>query len=77
MTKDGGFTNKEGEWLWHYAMDVESKNHYDYYIFGHRHVPLDLEVGDHSKYLNLGEWVSHFTYVQYDGKKAKLLTYND
>lgn len=75
--KDLGFESKEGEWLWQYAMEVEAVSHHDYYIFGHRHIPLDLEVGDHSKYLNLGEWVNHFTYVKYDGKKAKLLSYSD
>ena len=75
--KDLGFTTKEGEWLWHYSMEIESATHHDYYIFGHRHIPLDLAVGDHSKYLNLGEWVNHFTYVKYDGKKAELLSYSD
>jgi len=75
--KDLGFTTKEGEWLWHYAVEVESQNHHDYYIFGHRHIPLELEVGDHSKYLNLGEWVNHFTFVKYDGQKAELLSYSD
>lgn len=75
--KELGFTTKEGEWLWHYATEMEAKTHHDYYIFGHRHIPLDLEVGAQSKYLNLGEWVNHFTYVKYDGKKAMLLSYCD
>ncbi len=72
-----GFKTKEGEWLWKYSMELESVSHHDYYIFGHRHIPLDLEVGDRSKYLNLGEWVNHFTYVKYDGEKAELLSYNN
>jgi UDP-2,3-diacylglucosamine hydrolase len=75
--KDGGFKSQEDEWLWHYATEVEATNHHDYYIFGHRHIPLDLKVGEDSTYLNLGEWVNHFTYVKYDGKNAELLSYND
>ena len=75
--KDGGFKSKEDEWLWHYSSEVEATDHHDYYIFGHRHIPLDLQVGEHSRYLNLGEWVNHFTCVKYDGKNAELLTYND
>ena len=75
--KDGGFKSQEDEWLWHYATEVEAAKHHDYYIFGHRHIPLELKVGEDSKYLNLGEWINHFTYVKYDGKNAELLSYND
>lgn len=74
--KDMGFVNKEGEWLWQYASDMEGKDHFDYYIFGHRHIPLDIEVNENSRYINLGEWVNHCTYVKYDGTSAELLTFN-
>lgn len=74
--EDFGFKNKESEWLWQYSKDVESRRHHDYYIFGHRHLPLELEVTGNSTYINLGEWVTQCTYGKYDGKKAQLLTYN-
>ena len=45
---------------------------YDYYIFGHRHLPLELTVGDQSTYLNLGEWVNYAKYAVFDGKKTRL-----
>lgn len=69
--------NLADEWLWKHARAVERSTHHDYYIFGHRHIPLDLDVGEHSRYLNLGEWVNHSTYVKYDGENAELLSYND
>ena len=62
----------EEEWLWQYCKDLESKRHHDLYIFGHRHLPLELQVGDHATYFNLGEWVSQFTYLEFDGRKAEL-----
>lgn len=74
--KDHGFQSKEGEWLWQFSSQVEKNNHHDLYIFGHRHVPLELPVTDNSTYFNLGEWVNHFTYLKYDGNKAELLTYS-
>jgi UDP-2,3-diacylglucosamine hydrolase len=73
--KDAGFQQKEGEWLWLFAREMEEQAHFDYYIFGHRHLPLDLPVNDQSTYINLGEWVNHSTYVKYDGTYAQLLTY--
>ena len=56
------------EWLWNYAKDVEVREHHDAYIFGHRHLTLDLEVGTQSRYYNLGEWLNSYTYLEYDGQ---------
>jgi UDP-2,3-diacylglucosamine hydrolase len=36
----------------------------DLYLFGHRHLPLDLEVPGGARYLNLGDWITSFTYVE-------------
>lgn len=62
----------DAEWLWQYAKEIESKEHHDYYLFGHRHLPLDLEVGETSKYINLGEWMTHNTYAVFEGSDLKL-----
>lgn len=65
----------EDEWLWTFAKETQKTTHYDYYIFGHRHLPLDLEVGDNSKYINLGEWLSYCTYAEYSEGEIKLKTF--
>jgi len=62
----------DGEWLWTYAKEMEKKEHFDYYVFGHRHLPLDLEVGENSRYINLGEWVNYNTFASFDGKEFVL-----
>jgi len=56
------------EWLWNYAKEIEQQEHHDAYIFGHRHLPLELEVGTNSRYYKLGEWLSVCTYLEYDGQ---------
>lgn len=70
--KDETFQGEQGEFLWVYCNEVEKTEHHDYYIFGHRHLPLDLEVGKNSKYINVGEWVHFKTYAVYDGAKVHL-----
>jgi UDP-2,3-diacylglucosamine hydrolase len=65
----------DDEWLWQYCKEVESKFHHDLYIFGHRHLPLQLEVSPESTYFNLGEWVTQYTYLVYDGNEAKLVKF--
>jgi UDP-2,3-diacylglucosamine hydrolase len=65
----------EGEWLWQYCKDLEEKVHHDLYIFGHRHLPLELQVGPASKYYNLGEWVSQNTYLELSKQGEFLRTF--
>lgn len=66
------FRGEEQEWLWQYCREVEARQHHDYYIFGHRHLPLDLTVTPHSRYINLGEWVHNRTYGVFDGETMGL-----
>ncbi|TFV94419.1 UDP-2,3-diacylglucosamine diphosphatase [Algoriphagus kandeliae] len=77
MEKNENHFLGEGEWLWQYCKEIEQRKHHDYYIFGHRHLPLELEVGKKATYFNLGEWVSQFTYLEFDGEKPKLLTFEE
>jgi len=57
------FLGEENEWLAIYSKEVLQKAHYDYFIFGHRHLPLDLPVGSNSHYINLGDWLNYYTYA--------------
>ena len=71
------FQGDEKEFLLTYCKELEKKNHHDFYIFGHRHLPLDLKVSDNSRYINLGEWVHFNTYAEYDGNHVSLKTFNE
>ena len=76
MKREDGYQGNEKEFLWVYCNEIEQKQHHDYYIFGHRHLPLDLPIGEHSRYINLGEWVNFSTYAVYDGKTVALKTFD-
>ncbi|MEP2668533.1 MAG: UDP-2,3-diacylglucosamine diphosphatase [Cyclobacteriaceae bacterium] len=76
MKKEEKFKGEENEYLLTYCRELEKNNHHDFYVFGHRHLPLDLEVGKNSRYINLGEWVNFNTYGVYDGTSIKLETFN-
>ncbi len=69
---DEKFLGEENEWLAIYCKEILENKHYDYFIFGHRHLPLDLKVGENSRYLNLGEWINYNTYGVFDGKNLEL-----
>jgi UDP-2,3-diacylglucosamine hydrolase len=71
-TKDEKFHGEEGEWLVVYAKEVLKTEHIDYFIFGHRHLPLDIALDKSSRYINLGEWVNYNSYAVFDGEKLEL-----
>ncbi len=66
------FHGEDHEWLVMYAKEILQKQRYDYFIFGHRHLPLDIALPDDSQYINLGEWINHNTYAVFDGEKLEL-----
>lgn len=72
LKREEKFEGKEGEFLWVYCHELEKTSHHDFYIFGHRHLPLNLPVSDNALYINVGEWVHFKTYGVYDGMNVEL-----
>lgn len=65
----------ENERLVQYAKRKLQQTHYDYFIFGHRHLPMDIQLDSRSRYVNLGDWITHFTYASFDGLRLDLKRY--
>lgn len=72
---DKKFLGDENEWLAQYAKRKLETKHYDYFVFGHRHLPMEIKVGENSTYHNLGDWITHYTYGVFDGNKFELKKY--
>ena len=60
------------EWLTQFCKQKMKTIEVDYFIFGHRHLPLDIDLGQNTTYVNLGEWVNYNTYAVFDGEKLEL-----
>jgi len=65
------FLGEESERLIQYVKGIEKTMHNDYYIFGHRHLPLNMII-DKTNYINLGDWVKNYSYAVWDGEKVEL-----
>lgn len=72
MAADEVFQGTEGEWLYRYCVEVLAKEHYDAFIFGHRHLVLDMPVGDRSRYINMGAWFRDPHCAVWDGAELRL-----
>ena len=68
---------EEKEFLWQYCKEQNVIKARDYYIFGHRHLPLDLAVGTDARYVNIGDWIVFDTYAEFDGNALKLITWKE
>lgn len=71
-SSDEKFLGIENEWLAVYCKEILETRHIDYFVFGHRHLPLDLKMGENSTYFNLGEWINYNTYLVFDGTECTL-----
>ncbi len=74
-TSDAVYHGEEKEMLIQYCKRKLSNKHYDYFIFGHRHLPIVFDFEKKSTYVNIGDWIQYFTYGVFDGEKFELLTF--
>ena len=69
------FLGEEKEWLIIYCKEVLEKKHYDYFIFGHRHLLLDVTLPSNSRYINLGDWFKNAHFGVFNGVTLQLEKY--
>ena len=69
---DAIFLGEDKEWLAVYSRKKLEEKHRDFFVFGHRHLPLEIQLNDKSKYINLGDWIQYYTYGVFDGKGFEL-----
>lgn len=72
--KEEHFVSEDKEWLVTHSKEILKERHFDYFIFGHRHIPIDLPLSMNSRYINLGDWLSYYTYAVFDGQQLSLLS---
>lgn len=74
--EDKEFLGEDKEFLIIYSKEKLKTQKIDYFIYGHRHLPmvLDLNQGQ-AKYVNLGDWISYFTYGVFDGQQFELKSF--
>lgn len=67
------FLGPEKEWLIVYCEEILAHQPADFYIFGHRHLPIDYRLSrNQSRYINLGDWLQYHSYAEYNGEDLTL-----
>ena len=67
------FLGEKKEWLVQFCDDKVEELGVDYFIFGHRHLPIDYTLNNGtSRYINIGEWMHACSYGVFDGKDVTI-----
>lgn len=70
------FLGEKEEWQIIYANEVLQNEHFDFFVFGHRHLPIYFPLNEKSIYVNLGDWLTYNSYAVFDGEKMELKYYD-
>ena len=74
--KEASFLGEEKEFLVRYSKEyIEQYPDIDYFIYGHRHIMLDLKLNHNARMLILGDWIWQFSYAVFDGEHLFLEQY--
>lgn len=74
--EDATYLGDENEWLVQYCKQKLTEKDYNYFVFGHRHLPLKIELEQNATYINLGDWIQYFTFGSYKETNFKLTKFN-
>lgn len=66
------YRGADNEEIEQFCRQTLKKEHYDFFIFGHRHLPLDIQLTPTSRYINTGDWVTFFSYAVFNGDTLEL-----
>lgn len=74
------FRGADQEWLIAYCKEQLNSSPVDYFIFGHRHLPIDWELTTSLtpvRYINLGDWIRYNSYAVLEGTELSMRFFSD
>lgn len=67
----------ENEWLLLYCKRKLEVKQYDFFVFGHRHLPLEIEINPNAKYINTGDWITYYSFAVFEKESILLKSFKD
>jgi UDP-2,3-diacylglucosamine hydrolase len=71
------FLGAANEWLISYCKTILQKEHFDFFVFGHRHLPIHFPLDKNSLYINLGDWIQYNSYAVVENNSVVLKYFNN
>lgn len=67
----------EKEFIYRFATQEAARGSYDYMVFGHRHTPVRVDVGNGTSMVILGDWIVSNVYGVFDGSDLQLVKFEN
>lgn len=74
--EDVKFLGEDREMLIQYCKEIQQLQPFDFYLFGHRHLPMKISISTSAYYLNSGDWLRYNSYLTFHGNDVNLNYYN-
>ena len=72
------YLGEDKEYLVQFAKKhLEIASNINFFVFGHRHIMLDLLITPQSRVIILGDWITYFSYAVFDGETMALEVFED
>ena len=71
-SEDEIFLGPDKEYLIQFCLQKLREEPVDFFVFGHRHLPLEYPLPGGAIYLNLGDWIRYDSYAVFDGQLLTL-----
>ena len=72
-TNPVGYLGEDKENLVRFAKDyLQISPSIDFFLFGHRHIMLDIRLSNTCQLTILGDWLRYYSYAVFDGKELHL-----
>nr|MBP7472548.1 UDP-2,3-diacylglucosamine diphosphatase [Prevotella sp.] len=74
--KEDPYKGEKNEYLVNFTKKyLKTHPDIDFFIYGHRHIELDLMLSSKTRMMILGDWIWQFTYAVFDGENMFLEQY--
>ncbi len=70
--RDSYFRGEDKESLIIYSKEIMTLKKFDFFIFGHRHYPISMEISPGVLFVNTGDWITHFSYAVLENGRLSL-----
>ena len=71
------FYGEDKEQLILYSKEKLESEHLDYFIFGHRHFPMKIKLSEKSELINIGDWLTNYTFAVLENGNINLKTFKN
>ena len=66
---------KKKNFLNNFINHQENNSEINFYVLGHRHLPMEIDINKSCRYINTGDWLDHYSFAVFEKENISLKYY--